>query len=93
MSDKTVMIPGPEGKQLKAEVIDFKTDSEEWNVYKLEDGTTIRTKIVAMQISRGMDDQGKPYYLPNGEPLYNVRHSIQVVSDVPDFMTKKEEGQ
>ena len=67
------MIDGPTG-QIQAEDLDYKTVREDWNIYELEDETRLKVKLVVAKISRGLDPKtNKPYFLPNGEPLYNVR--------------------
>lgn len=92
MADMFATIPGPDGKPVKGQILEFKTEREEWNIYKLEDGTTLRAKLIAIQVMKGHDPAtGEAIYLPNGEPLYNIRNEIRVVADVPEFLLRKEE--
>ena len=82
-------VPSPKGP-IKAKDLKFKTIEEAWNVYKLEDGTVLRARLVVTKISRGIDPETEDiYYLDSGEPLYNIRHSTVVGSDVPPDLLKK----
>jgi len=78
----------PEGETIKAQDLEFKTLKEEWNEYKLEDGTILKIKLVAGKISRGIDKQGKIYYLPNGEPLYHAMFNWLIIAEVPEKLRK-----
>ena len=90
MPDKITYVPGPDGQPRKAEVISFKTDHEEWNSYRLEDGTTIRVKVTAVRIAKLLRaDSDDPEYMPTGEPVYNVQHKVEVMADVPEFLYQK----
>jgi len=81
VAEKTIsLIPTPDGKQVPAEDLAFKTKSEEWNVYEAADGTIIRLKVIALKISRGLDGD-KPLYKEDGEPLYNVRFQTIISCD------------
>jgi len=82
-------IPSPSGN-IRGEDLDFKIIKEDYNVYELEDGTILKVKVIAGKISRGIDpDTGGIYYLPDGEPLYNVRHQIAVYAEVPEKLRKE----
>lgn len=91
MADIVSQVPGPDGKPIKAEVINFKTEHEEWNTYKLEDGSTLRVKINMVQALKGIDaSTGGTLFMDNGEPYYSARHAVQVVADVPEFLMRKD---
>ena len=84
-------IPSPKGV-IKAKELEFKTKSEEWNIYELEDGTILRAKLVAIKIARGIDPEtGDIFYLDSGEPIYNIRNTIVVTASVPEKLLKKPE--
>jgi len=86
---RITLIPGPEGP-IKGEDLDFKIVKEDYNVYDLEDGTILKVKTIVGKISRGIDPKtGGIYYLPDGEPLYNVRHQIAVYAEVPEELGKE----
>ena len=67
-----------------AKEIDFKDEKEYWNEYKLEDGTTLKVKLVL----RGVKRLNK--YEPDGTPIYAI-NSMNVVRavDVPEELKAK----
>ncbi len=90
-SKKTVSyVPSP-GGPIKGLDLEFKTVKEDWNVYELEDGTIIKAKIVVSKIQRGIDPEtGEIYYIPGrGEPLYNIRNTLIVSSEIPEELLKE----
>ena len=90
MVEKYIQIPGPDGTPTKGQLIDFKIGREDWSIYQLEDGTTLRVKLTVVQIAKALDEEtGETLYLPTNEPLYHVRHEVRVIADIPDFLVKK----
>ena len=83
------IIQGPDGKPIRAVDLKFEPIKEDWNIYRLEDGTILRIKLIATKISRGIDERGEIIYNPAGEPLYNVRWTAVVAADVPEKLIKK----
>lgn len=83
------VIPSPKGL-IKAKDLKFKTIKEDWNIYKLEDGTTLRVKLVAGKISRGIDPETDDiFYLEDrGEPIYHIRYQTIVIAEVPPNLLK-----
>ena len=65
--------------------IDWSKDTEEWNEYKLDDGTTLKIKIVL----RGVKRLNK--HSPDGLPIYvvNTTNIVRAVG-VPTNLIKKE---
>ena len=53
----------------KGEEVDFENEKEEWNVYKLADGTTLKVKVVLVNVVRSRDK-----YDPLGNPIYGNPH-------------------
>jgi GTP:adenosylcobinamide-phosphate guanylyltransferase len=47
--------------------IDFKEQEEQWNIYKLSDGTTLKVKLVLTGVKR------LNKYSEDGEPIYLIR--------------------
>jgi hypothetical protein len=92
-SRKTVsLIESPIG-EIEAEDLEYSTVKEDWNVYDLQDGSRIKVKLSVAKISRGIDPKtGKAYFLPNGEPLYNVRWNVNISAEVPRNILKKLKG-
>ncbi|HUV53699.1 MAG TPA: hypothetical protein VMW03_00690 [Candidatus Krumholzibacteriaceae bacterium] len=67
-----------------SEDIDFTEEKEQWNEYKLADGTTLKLKLVLRGVKR------LRRYEPDGTPIY-VINSINVVRavDVPPELKEK----
>ena len=66
------------GTDVIVEAMTFETELEDYNIYKVEDGTTIKMKTVVTEIFRA---EGK--YTPDGDPLYHVKSANILVADVP----------
>jgi len=65
----------PNGKTVNATQMDFKPVKEDWNVYRLEDGTLIKVKVVASEIYRLESRDpvtGKHNYLVRSENVISV---------------------
>lgn len=77
------VIPSPIG-EIRAKDLKYETVKEDWNIYRLEDGTTLRVKVVAVKIAVGLDPKtGGILYTPEKEPFYNVKYQTLIVPDVP----------
>ena len=69
----------------EGEEVDFKNEKEEWNVYKLADGTTLKVKLVLVNVVRSRDK-----YDPLGNPLYGITsQNIVKVLNVPEKRKRK----
>ena len=66
-------------REVKAIERDFEVSKEEWNVYKLLDGGTVRIKTSAMKIFQVVDEDGSPQYTSEGDLLMVVRHKSDIV--------------
>ncbi len=69
--------------------IDFSAEKEFWNEYKLEDGTTLKVKLVLRGVKR------LTRYEPDGTPVYvinsmNVVRAINVPSEIKAKPKKRE---
>jgi hypothetical protein len=69
-------------KTIGGTLVDFETVREEYNSYKLSDGSMIRMKTVVTNIIRTDEST------PNGEPIYVVNSQNVLVADVPDDLKK-----
>jgi len=69
------------------EEVDFDTIKEEWNEYKLKDGTSMKIKIVLVKVVRGdnYDQFGDPVYMVNTQ-------NIVKVSNVPKELKRGSES-
>ena len=65
-------------KTIGGTLVDFETVREEYNSYKLADGSMIRMKTVVTNIIRTDE------FTPSGEPIYVVNSQNVLVADVPD---------
>ena len=70
------------GREVMGQEIQFETEREGWNVYLLEDGTTLKIKSVTASIVR-LDE-----YSPTGEPVYLANSSLVVAADVPESLKR-----
>ena len=57
---------------IEAEDLDFTDESEQWNSYKLSDGTTLRIRLILREVKR------LKKWKPDGTPIY-VINSMNVV--------------
>jgi hypothetical protein len=69
-------------KTVAGTLVDFETVREEYNTYKLSDGSTIRMKTVVTNIIRTEE------FTPTGEPVYIVNSQSVLVADVPEELKK-----
>jgi len=74
-------------KTIEGTLVDFETVREEYNSYKLSDGSTIRMKTVVTNIIRTEE------FTPTGEPVYIINSQNVLVADVPDQLKKQEQIQ
>lgn len=61
-----IKIKGPRGEYVEAEQMEFEPVKEDWNIYRLKDGTLVKIKVVATEIFRlsEIDElTGRPNYL------------------------------
>ena len=69
--------------------VDFSEEKEFWNEYKLEDGTTLKVKLVLRGVKR------LTRYEPDGTPVYvinsmNVVRAVNVPPEIKDKPKKRE---
>jgi len=69
----------------EGEELDFENEKEEWNVYKLSDGSTLKVKLVLVNVVRSRDK-----YDPLGNPIYGITsQNIIKVLNVPEKLKRK----
>ena len=63
-----------QGKKVLGQEINFETEKEEWNIYRLADGTVVKVKNVLVSIVRvnEYDQAGNPVYLVNAAPVIGM---------------------
>ena len=67
-------IRSPDGRLLEVEDVDFKSEKEDWNIYKLSDGATLKIKVVMRNVYRTEN-----FDPTTGDPIYHVT-STNIVS-------------
>lgn len=76
-------IRAPDGRVVNAEDIDFKVVKEEWNEYKLDDGTKLKVKLVLTSVIRTEDCDPM-----TGDPVYVIKTGNMLKAIVPDKLKK-----
>jgi hypothetical protein len=74
-------------KTVHGMLVDFETVREEYNSYKLSDGSMVRMKTVVTSIIRTEE------FTPDGEPVYIVNSQNVLVADVPDALKRPNQVQ
>ncbi len=69
---------------MQAELLEFDTKSEAWNQYTLEDGTSLKMKLVLLEVVRLLDE-----YSPSGDPIYTFSAQQIVGVVAPSGLKKK----
>ena len=72
------------GQEMVAEDIPFEAEREGWNVYILEDGTTLKLRTVLAEVFRV-----EGAYAPNGDPMYVVNANPVMAVNAPDSLKRK----
>ena len=77
-SIKTITLPN--GKQVKAQEVEFKLLREDWSQYQLPDGTIVKLRTTVLKIMQVLNDDGKPASTPEGDPFLIVNHKTDVIT-------------
>lgn len=72
-----------QGRKVPGQEIEFETEKEEWNIYKLADGTKLKVKIVVGSIIR------LNLYDPSGDPIYQMKATNAMIADIAATLKKK----
>ena len=61
-------------RSIEAEDMEFQTGKEDWNEYQVEDGFTVRIKLVVSSIlkTQERDPQGNPVYIVQSTNIVKV---------------------
>ena len=73
----------PDGREIEAMDVDFETVKEDWNEYKLEDGTILKFKTIVSSIVRTEE-----YDPMTGDPVYHVRSTNVLRVKVPEELKR-----
>lgn len=72
------------GKEVEAEIIDINQSNEKWNEYFLDDGTSLKVKLVIQKVHRIVGQ-----YDHEGNPVYFFQSTNIPSIDCPDDLKKK----
>jgi hypothetical protein len=73
-----------QGRKVEGELIDFQSKNESWNQYELADGSSMKMKVVLLEIMRLLNEHN-----PAGEPVYVFTAQQITAVDSPDHLKKK----
>ena len=73
----------PNGTEVEAMNVDFETVKEDWNEYKLKDGTILKFKTVVSNVIRTEN-----YDPMTGDPVYHVRSTNILRVNVPSELKR-----
>ena len=69
----------------EGEEVDFENEKEHWNIYKLADGSTLKVKLVLVNVVRSRDN-----YDSLGNPIYGITsQNIVKVLNAPKKLKQK----
>lgn len=68
----------PDGRDVEATVMTFRTGAEHWNEYLMDDGSVVKIKLVATEVLR-VDGE----YDASGNPIYLVSSTNVMAVDAP----------
>lgn len=77
-------LPIGNGEYIEGTVVPYRSGSEHWNEYLLDDGTVVRVKLVATEMIR-LDGQ----YDQEGNPAYVVQSTNVTHVSAPDNLKAK----
>jgi len=80
--ERSIKVPF-EGKIVEGLEMGFKSISEDWNEYEVNDGTIIRLKVVVTNIAKLTDRYDK-----EGSPIYVVKSSNVLSISAPEKLKK-----
>lgn len=72
-----------QGKEIEGEEVEFTTERDEWGIFKLSDGTTLKVKTIINKVIRTEN-----YNEESGDPIYIVNNTPFIFTDVPENLKK-----
>lgn len=72
------------GEEVEATPIEVTSSNENWNNYLLDDGTTLKLKVVVTGIAR-IDDE----YDAEGNPIYIMKSTNVLGVDAPEKLQRR----
>lgn len=73
----------PDGREVEATVLPFRSGGEHWNEYLVDDNSVIKIKLVATEVLR-LDGE----YDPMGNPIYLVQSTNIMAVDAPEHLRR-----
>lgn len=73
-----------QGQEVDAVEVRYKSVREDWNEYDIDDGSTVRIKLLVSDIVRLVDQFDK-----EGNPIYVVKSGNVVFIKAPDHLKRK----
>ena len=82
----------PDGREIKGKKLNFETIKEEWNEYKLEDGTRLSIKIVISDMIRRneISPLGEPVYQFSSQNIIKAKVSKRALEEVKRALQREE---
>ena len=80
-------VPGPGGNKVWGTEMSFRTGAEYFNEYLLDDGTVIKMKLVATNVTK-LDD----ILDDDGNSVYVVQSTTVIAISVPEDLKEDEDG-
>lgn len=74
-----------QGREVEGEKVPVESMREEWNQYFLADGTVVRARLIVQEVIRLNGE-----YNSEGDPVYIVKSTNLVSTDVPDSLKRKD---
>ena len=85
MAERKKEVVDPAGRRLPGTVVGVEESTERFSEVRLEDGSTLKTKLTVVEVLR-LDDQ----WDNDGNPSYSVRSAnVVVVSEAPPELMRK----
>jgi len=81
-------VRGPNGEEREAKAVEVDDSEENWSIYELSDGTTLRIKPVIVKVARVEGE-----YKPDGSPVYTIEAQNVVGAESPAELKKTSEGE
>lgn len=79
-----IKIKLPDGREVDVTPVDINQSNEQWNNYILDDGSTLRVKLVITRISR-LDNE----YDVEGNPVYLFQSTNVVSVNCPENLKQR----
>lgn len=72
------------GEPSKIEPVEVTKSTEPWSTYELKDGSTVKLKIILVDIGKAVDQ-----YDEGGNPIYHFQTTQVVHINAPDKLKRK----